>query len=113
MRGGRSRKNMFKILRMICAIIAAACAVACVIVAVNWGMIPFWGCLAGGVFFFVLCLLFKFLQEDKEGGAKKDENNAPSDPLKSEALSSDDRDDRTDNAAESDRHADDRGGKAN
>ncbi|HIY45363.1 MAG TPA: hypothetical protein H9731_02495 [Candidatus Borkfalkia excrementipullorum] len=60
---------MFKILRMICAIIAAACAVACVIVAVNWGMLPFWGCLAGGVFFFVLCLLFKFLQEDKEGRA--------------------------------------------
>ena len=60
---------MFKILRMICAIIAAACAVACVIVAVNWGMVPFWGCLAGGVFFFALCMLFKFLQEDKEGRA--------------------------------------------
>lgn len=60
---------MFKILRMICAIIAAACAVACVIVAVNWGMVPFWGCLAGGVFFFALCMLFKFLQEDKEGKA--------------------------------------------
>lgn len=60
---------MFKILRMVCAIIAAACAVACVIVAVIWGMLPFWGCLAGGVFFFALCLLFKFLQEDKEGRA--------------------------------------------
>lgn len=60
---------MFKILRMICAVIAAACAVACVIVAVVWGMIPFWVCLAGGIFFFALCLLFKFLQEEKEGTA--------------------------------------------
>ena len=60
---------MFKILRMICAVIAAACAVACVVVAVIWGAVPFWGCLAGGVFFFALCLLFKFLQEDKEGKA--------------------------------------------
>ena len=60
---------MFKILRMFCAVIAAACAVACVVVAIIWGMLPFWGCLAGGVFFFVLCLLFKFLQEDKEGRA--------------------------------------------
>ena len=68
---------MFKILRMICAVIAAACAVACVIVAVNWGMIPFWGCLAGGIFFFVLCLLFKFLQEENEGTA--DQNGEPAD----------------------------------
>ena len=70
---------MFKILRMICAIIAAACAVACVVVAVIWGSIPFWGCLAGGVFFFALCLLFKFLQEDKEGSAGESALSAGSD----------------------------------
>ena len=49
---------MFKILRMICAVIAAACAVACVVVAVIWGSIPFWGCLAGGVFFFAPDFLY-------------------------------------------------------
>ena len=70
---------MFKILRMICAIIAAACAVACVVVAVIWGSIPFWGCLAGGVFFFALCLLFKFLQEDKEGTSGESALSAGSD----------------------------------
>lgn len=70
---------MFKILRMICAVIAAACAVACVVVAVIWGSIPFWGCLAGGVFFFALCLLFKFLQEDKEGTSGESALSAGSD----------------------------------
>ena len=84
---------MFKILRMICAIVAAACAVACVIVAVLWGMLPFWGCLAGGVFFFVLCLLFKFLQEDKEG------SGAPSAP---ESGGADEPADAKDGPAEAD-----------
>ena len=57
---------MFKILRMICAIIAAACAVACVVVAVIWGSIA-------------LCLLFKFLQEDKEGTSGESALSAGSD----------------------------------
>lgn len=81
---------MFKILRMVCAIIAAACAVACIIVAVNWGMIPFWCFLAGGVLFFALCLLFKYLQEEKEGTA---EGSALSERGKGESAGkSDDKD---------------------
>lgn len=67
---------MFKIFRIFFAAVAAACAVAAVIVAVNWGMIPFWGCLAGGVLAFAFCLLFKFLQEDREARSSKPDDAA-------------------------------------
>lgn len=63
---------MFKILRITCAIIAAALAAVCVLVGVFteslWAAI---GCAAIAAFFFVLCLLFKYLQEESEEKKRK------------------------------------------
>ena len=57
---------MFKNLRIACAVIAAACAAAAVFVfvyaGVPWGFI----CVFGAVVFFLLTLLFKRKQEEKE-----------------------------------------------
>ena len=65
---------MFKALRIVCALAAAALAVACVFLGIFLGIVPFFCCVAGAVFFFALSMLFKFLQEDKE---KKDEPPVP------------------------------------
>ena len=61
---------MYKWLRIIFAVLAAVLVAACVFVAILWDMLPFWICLAGAVLFFLLSLLFKYLQEEGEGRAK-------------------------------------------
>lgn len=61
---------MYKWLRIIFAVLAAVLVAACVFVAILWDMLPFWICLAGAVLFFLLSLLFKYLQEESEGRAK-------------------------------------------
>lgn len=61
---------MYKILRMVCAIIAAACAAASIFLAIYFGTVAFMGCLAGGLLFFAFCLFFKFMQEEAESKKK-------------------------------------------
>ncbi len=57
---------MFKVLRIICCIIAALCVAACVFVFIYAGTV--WGIctLLGALVFFVLTILFKHCQEDEE-----------------------------------------------
>ena len=57
---------MYKILRIICCIIAALCLAACIFVFVYLGVI--WGLctVVGAAAFFGLTVLFKSLQEDYE-----------------------------------------------
>lgn len=58
--------NMYKILRIICCVISALLVTACVFVFVYFGIV--WGVstiIAAGIFF-VLTILFKNLQQDKE-----------------------------------------------
>lgn len=58
--------NMYKILRIICCVISALLVTACVFVFVYLGIV--WGIstiIAAGIFF-VLTILFKNLQQDKE-----------------------------------------------
>ena len=62
---------MFKILRMVCAVIAAAAIVACVFLGIYLGMAAFWCAAAAALLFFALCMLFKYLQEEKEGKAEE------------------------------------------
>ncbi len=62
---------MFKILRMVCAVIAAAAVVACVFLGIYLGMAAFWCGAAAALLFFALCMLFKYLQEEKEGKAEE------------------------------------------
>lgn len=58
--------NMYKILRIICCIIAALCVAACIFVFIYAGTV--WGIctLLGAVVFFALTVLFKRYQEDAE-----------------------------------------------
>lgn len=62
---------MYKILRMVCAVIAAAAVVACVFLGIYLGMVAFWCGAAAALLFFALCMLFKYLQEEKEGKAEE------------------------------------------
>ena len=58
---------MFKILRMICAVAAAALVTACLFAGIYAEtLVPAFGCAAAAALLFVLCLLFKYLQEEKE-----------------------------------------------
>lgn len=68
---------MFKVLRIICCVIAALCVAACVFVFVYCGAI--WGvcCLLAAIVFFAFTVLFKSLQEDAEKkAAAKQQGNA-------------------------------------
>lgn len=57
----------FKILRIVCCVLAAVCAAACIPMFI-WFESPFWGIVTVlvGVIFFVLMILFKRLQENAE-----------------------------------------------
>lgn len=57
---------MYKFLRMTCAILAAAGAVASIFLAIYFGMVAFMGCLAGTLLLFAFCLFFKFMQEEAD-----------------------------------------------
>ena len=72
---------MYKILRVICAVIAAVLVTVCIFSAIYISdtMVPALGCAAGALLFFVLCLLFKHLQEEKEN--KESAANAPEIPF--------------------------------
>ena len=78
---------MFKILRIICAVIAAVLVTACIFLAIyiSETMVPALGCAAGALLFFVLCLLFKHLQEEKEGKKEVDAVEIPFETKKPDA----------------------------
>lgn len=67
---GKRTVFMFRILRMVCAVVAAAAVVACVFLGIYLGMAAFWCAAAAALLFFALCMLFKYLQEEKEGRAE-------------------------------------------
>lgn len=62
---------MFKILRMVCAVIAAVAVAACIFLGIFLGMAAFWIAAACALLFFVCSMLFKYLQEEKEGKEKE------------------------------------------
>ena len=78
---------MYKILRVICAVIAAVLVTACIFLALDSSetMVPALGCAAGALLFFVLCLLFKHLQEEKEGKKEVDAVEIPFETKKPDA----------------------------
>lgn len=78
---------MYKILRIICAVIAAVLVTACIFLAIyiSETMVPALGCAAGALLFFVLCLLFKHLQEEKEGKKEVDAVEIPFETKKPDA----------------------------
>ena len=75
---------MFKILRMACSIIAAVLVTACIFLGIFINIVACVACGAGALLFFVLTMLFKYLQEEKEEKDKKstaaaDEAEGPQD----------------------------------
>lgn len=78
---------MYKILRVICAVIAAVLVTACIFLAIyiSETMVPALGCAAGALLFFVLCLLFRHLQEEKEGKKEVDAVEIPFETKKPDA----------------------------
>lgn len=78
---------MYKILRIICAVIAAVLVTVCIFLAIYISdtMVPALGCAAGALLFFVLCLLFKHLQEEKEGKKEVDAVEIPFETKKPDA----------------------------
>lgn len=78
---------MYKILRVICAVIAAVLVTACIFLAIYISdtMVPALGCAAGALLFFVLCLLFRHLQEEKEGKKEVDAVEIPFETKKPDA----------------------------
>ena len=78
---------MYKILRVICAVIAAVLVTVCIFLAIYISDTrgPALGCAAGALLFFVLCLLFKHLQEEKEGKKEVDAVEIPFETKKPDA----------------------------
>lgn len=58
---------MFKIIRTVCAVISACSVVAAAFLGMYSGMPAFWAAAAAALLFFALSMLFKYLQEEKEG----------------------------------------------
>ena len=64
---------MLRNLRIVCSVLAAACAAAAIFVFVYCGIAWGFACVAGAAVFFLLTLLFKRRQEERE----KSENPPP------------------------------------
>lgn len=62
---------MYKILRMVFAIIAAVLVAACIFVALYVSMLAFWCVIGGALLCFALSMFFKYLQEEKESKEKQ------------------------------------------
>ena len=62
----KGSKTMYKILRMVFAIIAAVLVAACIFVALYVSMLAFWCVIGGALLCFALSMFFKYLQEEKE-----------------------------------------------
>ncbi len=89
---------MFKIFRMVFAIVAAIFVALCVPAGIFWDMIAVWACAGGALLFFALSMLFKYFQEEREN----DNNPAPA---SSADTASDTSDTTTAKTAFPDRHA--------
>ena len=57
---------MFKILRMVCSIVAAILVTACIFIFIYVNTLAGIACAAAALLFFVLTMLFKYLQEERE-----------------------------------------------
>ena len=57
---------MFKILRIACSVIAAVLVTACIFLGIFIDIVACLACAAGALLFFVLTMLFKYLQEERE-----------------------------------------------
>ncbi|HIY77718.1 MAG TPA: UbiA family prenyltransferase [Candidatus Borkfalkia excrementavium] len=62
---------MYKILRMVFAIIAAVLVASCIFVALYVSMLAFWCVIGGALLSFALSMFFKYLQEEKESKEKQ------------------------------------------
>lgn len=62
---------MFKILRMVCSILAAVLVTACIFLGIYIDLVACLGCAAAALLCFVLTLLFKYLQEEQEEKQRK------------------------------------------
>lgn len=72
---------MFKILRIACSVIAAILVAVCIFIFLYVNITAGIVCVAGALLFFVLTMLFKYLQEEKEELSRKNNSAAhPSDP---------------------------------
>lgn len=69
---------MFKILRIACSVIAAILVAVCIFIFLYVNITAGIVCVAGALLFFVLTMLFKYLQEEKEELSRK--NNSAADP---------------------------------
>ena len=69
---------MYKILRIAFSVIAAVLVTACIFVGIYVNFYAAIACAAAALFFFVFCMFFKYLQEEKEGkqSAKQKELSA-------------------------------------
>ncbi len=67
---------MYKILRMVFAIIAAVLVAACIFVALYVSMLAFWCVIGGALLCFALSMFFKYLQEEKESKEKQTASHA-------------------------------------
>lgn len=70
--------RMFKILRIACSVIAALLVAVCIFIFLYVNITAGIVCVAGALFFFVLTMLFKYLQEEKEELSRK--KNPTADP---------------------------------
>ena len=73
---------MYKILRMVFAIIAAVLVAACIFVALYVSMLAFWCVIGGALLCFALSMFFKYLQEKKRRARK---NRQPPPPQRKKA----------------------------
>lgn len=78
---------MFKILRVACSVIAAILVAVCIFIFLYVNITAGFICVAGALFFFVLTMLFKYLQEEKEELARK--KSAPAEPADPDNTSCD------------------------
>ncbi len=69
---------MYKFLRVTCAVLAAALAVACVILGIYYGLNAALLCAAGTLLLFVCSMFFKYLQECKEEKISDQSGQEPS-----------------------------------
>lgn len=77
---------MFKLLRIACSIVAALLVTACIFILIYVSIPAGLAAGAGALLFFVLTLLFKYLQEEREAKQSKQSPAQPAPQEKQEYL---------------------------